>query len=167
MPKAGSNLNISFSGFVIGGFSIAEPIKPPNKLDFDISKSVGFPKENMLAVRVLVNIHDQSNKENPICTASTISYFTLSESLFSLKNKKGNIQIPWQVLRTITSVSISTTRGVIIAKGSGTLLGGIIIPLFDSGNLVPSKDVIIPIKEFEGNLKMTSEPNIGNSPENH
>jgi len=142
--KQKNNIKIRFESFKILDFSHNEPaIENLNlaKTDFQMNFRTGFKadkKESTVSVRLKVEIQLKHTELIPVGNAD-VEFTFKAIGLDKLFIDEQEISIPAEFLTTLISLSYSTTRGIILAKGAGTILEKAIIPIIDPHKLLPKE----------------------------
>ena len=112
--------------FLSFAFNQQENIDPKESFNFEIGTTIEI-NQSLLNVRVMVRVIRVSiNKE--VAQAETATLFSVDgfEHFLSID---GNVKYPDGFLVTPVSLAISTTRGAILAKGAGSFLENIPLPI--------------------------------------
>ncbi len=121
--------------------SVLNPLPKPELKEenffFNIQVEQKIDAANKL-IQVIVHIHIQSNEvENELASLSTLCMFYI-ENLDALIEKGGEkMQLPDHFINTLSSIAISTSRGIIFTLFRGTYLHRAILPIIDPTQLKP------------------------------
>ena len=130
-------IGIRYKSFKIQRFAFEEVQDFKDAQDFQFQVSTGINVEvNRIIVAVSVEILRPEEK-GVAASAMTHSIFNIR----GLEETEGDIidQIPEGLLVTAISLSISTTRGAILAKGAGSFLEHVMLPIANPKDFLPEK----------------------------
>ncbi len=123
--------------FLAFAFKQQENIDAKESFNFEIATNIEI-NQSQLNVKVFVRVIRVSvNKE--VAKAETATLFTVDGSEHFLSGD-GNVKYPDGFLVTPVSLAISTTRGAILAKGAGSFLENIPLPIVVPKTFVPASD---------------------------
>jgi len=125
-----AQIGIQYSGFRFKSFSFREPagVGANESFNFETSMAIRTASD-----RIIVGLMIQVNRKSDGVTyakAETESLF-LAKGLEQATDKVGNINVPEDLLFTVISLAISTSRGALMVKGAGTFLEKMPMPLVD------------------------------------
>ncbi|NTV05770.1 MAG: hypothetical protein HGA59_04585 [Chlorobiaceae bacterium] len=123
-------IGIQYSGFRFKSFSFNEPVGIGKNETFNFDTSMAIKTANdriIIGIMILVN---RKSDGVTYAKAETESLF-LVKGLEQAVSKVGNVNIPEDLLFTIISLAISTSRGALMVKGAGTFLEKIPMPIID------------------------------------
>lgn len=134
------NVGLRYEGFRFLRFGFVdqincgdEPLGVQIAVDIDSSTPVQEGKTKIL-VKVTVLLVCESSKE-VVANVETVSFFCL-EGVPDDVDDEGQLRYPETILTTMVSLAISTTRGAILAKGAGSFLEKMPLPIVDPKNFV-------------------------------
>jgi len=139
------NLSLRIVSYKIFKFSYREPeqrkIEPERedfKIDYSVRSQIILDK-NLVSIRIGIII---STKDEPPLEVGELDvvYFYEVKGLEYLPQDENGLFIPDHFLVTLISLSISTTRGLLLGRGAGTLLEKIILPIIDPKLLLQKKN---------------------------
>ncbi|MGB7510200.1 MAG: hypothetical protein WBP54_02800 [Pelodictyon phaeoclathratiforme] len=125
-----SPIGIQYSGFRFNSFSFREPagVGKNESFNFETSMAIRTAKERIVVgLMILVN---RKSDGVTYAKAETESLF-LAKGLDQVIDKSGTINLPEDLLFTVISLAISTSRGALMVKGAGTFLEKIPMPIVD------------------------------------
>lgn len=138
------DLKVRFESYKILNFNYQEPpIVKSNlkrtdfKLDFKTDIKAGL-HENTIGIKLGVNVQLKKEKLLPVAFIE-VEYVYKVLGLNKIPHDEKGISIPGEFLTTLISLSYSTTRGVLLAKGTGTVLEKAILPIIDPHLLLPKQ----------------------------
>lgn len=141
MKKGDSyNIGIRFEGFKFLRFGFTEMGNCDDdslgvELSVDINDAAPVEEGNTkIFVKVTVLFVCNSAKEI-IANIEAVSLFGL-EGVPDNADDEGHVKYPEALLTTLVSLAISTTRGAILAKGSGSFLERMPLPIVDPKGFV-------------------------------
>lgn len=104
-------------------------------------------ENNIIGFEIAVNIFLEKNGRDNICELITRSSFEVSNlKEFVPLEKKDTPDLPMNFMQTLLSISLSTTRGILIAKTEGSILNGICLPILNPTSFKP----VSPYMKVEG-----------------
>jgi len=132
-------IGIKFEGFNFVRFAFEQQhdINESEDFSFEIATNIDFDK-SVLIVRVFVIVSRKSVGKS-VAHAETASFFHL-EGADQIVEKGDFMKYPDGLLVTAISLAISTTRGAILAKGAGSFLEDIPLPIVDPKSFLPKYD---------------------------
>jgi hypothetical protein len=140
--KIAYNIGIRYEGFRFLRFGFVdqincgdEPLGVQIVVDIDRSIPVQEGKTQIL-VKVTVLFVCESNEEI-VANIETVSLFGL-EGIQENIDDEGQVRYPKTLLTTLVSLAISTSRGAILAKGAGSFLEKMPLPIVDPKKFVAS-----------------------------
>ncbi|MCF8381846.1 MAG: hypothetical protein K9H49_19915 [Bacteroidales bacterium] len=113
-----------------------EALKPQTVFHYNISLEHKINKENKLAfvmVRVFIMLEDKKTILGKTGVRCIYSVANFDEIIIEEVNNK--IIFPNEIIEILNNISISTTRGVMVANFKGTFLHNAILPVVDSKSL--------------------------------
>ena len=117
------------------GFKLREDIK----IDYDVKAEGGIIlEENIFQMRVIVKMTTPINNLNINVSEITTSFDFFVKDLKSYINENQSMNIPANIMAMFNSVSLSTTRGLLYSKLSGTFISGAILPLLFPKDIRPT-----------------------------
>jgi hypothetical protein len=125
-----TQIGIQYSGFRFKSFSFSEPVGVGANESFNFETSMAI---RTASDRIIVGLMIQVNRKSDGVTyakAETESLF-LAKGLEQAADKVGNINVPEDLLFTVISLAISTSRGALMVKGAGTFLEKMPMPIVD------------------------------------
>ncbi|NTU74023.1 hypothetical protein HGB07_07760 [Candidatus Roizmanbacteria bacterium] len=120
-------------GFVEQNICIDEPLGVQFSVDIDGSSQLQEGKTQIF-VKVTVLFICETAKE-VVANIETVSSFGL-EGVPDNFDDEGQVRYPETLLTTLVSLAISTTRGAILAKGAGSFLEKMPLPIVDPKGFV-------------------------------
>jgi hypothetical protein len=133
-----AQIGIQYSGFRFKSFSFREPVGIGENESFNFETSMAMKTAND---RIIIGIMIQVNRKSDGVTyakAETESLF-LAKGLEQAGDKAGRISVPEDLLFTVISLAISTSRGALMVKGAGTFLEKIPMPIVDPKSFFQQK----------------------------
>lgn len=139
-------LKVRFESYKILNFIFREPIDIKSdfkrndfKLDFKADFKADL-KNNTIGIKLGVNIQLKSKPPVPIAFIEVEYIYKISglNKIQEDESERG-MAIPSEFLATLISLSYSTTRGVLLAKGMGTIIEKVILPIIDPHKLLPKQ----------------------------
>ncbi|NUN08046.1 MAG: hypothetical protein HUU54_02610 [Ignavibacteriaceae bacterium] len=107
------------------------------KFPFKIEAGFFFEVENkIVGIDIIVDISADSAPNPIVCHMITRFKFLINNFNEAFTIKEGNITYPSQFLITLISISLSTTRGILLSKTESTNLRGIFMPIIDPSKLI-------------------------------
>ena len=97
--------------------------------DINIVQKLNLDKNLLIVVSSITILDKNTEKKLGHFKASCIYFIESLESFFDTLNKKLNL--PSQLIITLNSISISTTRGLMFSFFRGTLLHDAVLPIID------------------------------------
>lgn len=140
MTEQDKKIAFSFDRFLTKRFWINAPLlgsEHSGKLSFYIESEFSVdPAHKNIVVNLVLGVNDatESDTVSPIGEIDVMAVFKFQQEL--PLTPEGIVDIPQQLLATLFSLSISTARGVLIAKGAGTILERIILPVVNPMDFV-------------------------------
>lgn len=113
-------------------FSIDNTVNLNNNTDFNfnINSMLIVDKENKLVgFDIHITITPKINENDIFAEIKTRNLFEVLNFDEIIKEKNDGLEIPDQIIETLNSISISTTRGILTAKTEGTILQNVFLPL--------------------------------------
>ena len=106
--------------------------------NFNISFASSIePSKKIIAVDILGDIYTEKELLNKVSElASRIEYRIMNFDDL-IKNINNQLVIPDQLMIMLTSISLSTTRGILAAKLEGSALEGVHLPVIDPKSFKP------------------------------
>ncbi len=130
---------VQYKGIELLSSSIAVPLGTENGIyafTFDITTEIKLNPENKLII-VIIKVNIFTEDKSIILGEMSISNIFMVENYEDviLQDKKGIVNLPENLLITLSSVSLSTTRGVMWSTHKGTILHNAILPIIDTTSL--------------------------------
>lgn len=115
---------------------------------FEVSVSSRINLEmSLIDIIVTVKIFIDKEKKNPIASIDTSSIFEVINLNEVMIKENQVIKIPEILVLTLIGISISTTRGMLIAKTSGSILQNAFIPVLNPSDFLHSNSsFVVPEK---------------------
>ena len=145
MEKADTvTVGIRYEGFKFLRFSFVETDDIGKdalsvQLTVDINDS-GPVREGQSNIVVKVNVVITTSTEEIVANVETASVFGLDGIPADKVHDNGGVKYPESLLTTLVSLAISTTRGAILAKGAGSFLEKMPLPIVNPKGFVPAND---------------------------
>lgn len=140
-------LKVRFDSYRIINFEYHDPQIPITakkadlKFDFNFKATFKYNLDaSTIEVKLAVNILYHGKELLPVGSIE-VDYVYKVLGLNELESDGNGIIIPDTFLTTLVSLAYSTTRGIILVKGAGTILGGIILPIIDPRKLLPKQQI--------------------------
>jgi hypothetical protein len=133
-----AQIGIQYSGFRFKSFSFREPDGIGENESFNFETSMAMKTANdriIIGIMILVN---RKSDGVTYAKAETESLF-LAKGLVQAGDKAGSISVPEDLLFTVISLAISTSRGALLVKGAGTFLERIPMPIVDPKSFFHNK----------------------------
>jgi hypothetical protein len=116
--------------------------------DFNIENSLEFrlnSEKKLFRTDFTIEITTHITDANPIPAIGKFQFayvfdYVDYDSIFD-KSNPDQAQIEEALLSSISAVSYSTSRGVLLTRIQGTALQGFILPIIDAAKLLPKKEV--------------------------
>jgi len=117
-----------------------------NNFTFEVSVSSRINLElSLIEINVKVGVYVDKEKSHSIAVIDTISIFEVINLNEIIKNENQLLKIPEILILSLIGISISTTRGMLIAKTSGSLLQNAFIPVINPSDfLKENSSFVIP-----------------------
>lgn len=132
-------IGFRFKSFKILKLEYYEPrnIREDVQIDFNLNARLNIDLDHDL-ILVTLGVNTVTKADNPekIGFIEVVYLFEVLE-LKKLQRDDKKLWLPDQFTATLIGLSISTTRGIILTKFSGTILEKIIMPVIDPRKLVP------------------------------
>jgi hypothetical protein len=141
-----AQIGIQYSGFRFNSFSFREPAGIGENESFNFETSIAIRTANdriIIGIMILVN---RKSDGVTYAKAETESLF-LAQGLEQATDRLGNINVPEDLLFTVISLAISTSRGALMVKGAGTFLEKIPMPIVDPKSFFQNNKVVNQQKE--------------------
>ncbi|HEY6082285.1 MAG TPA: hypothetical protein VIU45_02435 [Chitinophagaceae bacterium] len=121
--------------------SVLNPLPKPGLNEegfiFNIQVEQKIDAANKL-IHAIVHIHVLSNEvESELASLSTLCVFHVENLDEVLKKENEKMQLPDHFINTLSSIAISTSRGIIFTLFRGTYLHRAILPIIDPAQLKP------------------------------
>ncbi len=125
-----AHIGIQYSGFRFKSFSFREPVGVGGNESFNFETSMAIRTANDRIIVGLMILVNRKSDGVTYARAETESLF-LAKGLEQAEGKTGSINVPEDLLFTVISLAISTSRGALMVKGAGTFLEKMPMPLVD------------------------------------
>jgi hypothetical protein len=136
-------IGIQYSGFRFKSFSFSEPAGVGKNESFNFETSIATRTANERIVVGLMILVNRKSDGVTYAKAETESLF-LAKGLDQAADKSGSINLPENLLFTVISLAISTSRGALMVKGAGTFLEKIPMPIIDPQSFFQQKKPVNP-----------------------
>lgn len=144
--KTNKPLPISFrlTNISILSFSVKNAVKVNeinnSVFEIGVTNNTNLSK-NKIDVIILVKIFLDKTKKIELGEVKTSNMFEIKDlkKHILVENKKS--KLPEVLLATIVGISVSNTRGILIAKAAGTILSNAIIPVINPTELIRGQQV--------------------------
>jgi hypothetical protein len=136
-----TQIGIQYSGFRFKSFSFREPAGVGENESFNFETSMAIRTAND---RIIIGLMIMVNRKSDGITyakAETESLF-LAKGLEQAADKFGKINVPEDLLVTVISLAISTSRGALMVKGAGTFLEKTPMPIVDPKSFFQNKKMV-------------------------
>lgn len=139
MPKANKiDINFVFSDIEIIRFRLQPPARPGIKTEdfiFNVQINQKIDATNKL-IQVFVEIDTLLNGEkNELANLSTLCVFSIADFDDVFKKPGKKMEMPDLFINTLSTIAISTTRGIMFSLFRGTYLHRAILPIVDPAQL--------------------------------
>ncbi len=109
-----------------------------SKLQFGIGVGVRFdPPRREVIVDTAVDIFCDEQRTRKISESITRVTFAIENFDEVFKVKENQISAPDAVMKTLVSMAVSSTRGILAAKTEGSILNGVYLPPVDPSSFRP------------------------------
>ncbi len=103
-----------------------------SRIDIDIDKDI-------ISVTIGVDAFTNTEKSSKRVGFIEVQYVFQVLNLKDFQKNNDGFSLPTPFLTTLIGLSLSTTRGIILIKFSGTILEKIIMPVIDPNKLIPEE----------------------------
>lgn len=100
------------------------------------SKFMIRPESDEIIIRLKIKAVEQDDN---ILGSIEVEFIYQVKNLKQFETKENEIEIPDNLLRTLIFLTVSTTRGILFEKGTGTVLEKFIFPPIEIKPLIPTK----------------------------
>jgi hypothetical protein len=115
--------------------NLAQPVDM-NIIEYNISPELDFRKDSdEIAIRFHVGVFENSQEKVQVGRIITNIVFHVMD-LSSFATENGTFALPEQFMNAIAGIAFSTTRGLMIAKGAGTFIENLILPIYRPADLL-------------------------------
>ncbi len=128
--ETSAQIGIQYSGFRFKSFSFREPSGVGENESFNFETSMAIRTANDRIIIGLMILVNRKSDGATYAKAETESLF-LAKGLEQAVDRVGNINVPENLLFTVISLAISTSRGALMVKGAGTFLEKMPMPIVD------------------------------------
>lgn len=137
-----------------------EEIRTMDRLGFNFNISFASsiePSKKIIAFDILVDIYTEKELLNKVSElASRIEYMIMNFDDL-IKNINNQLVIPDQLMIMLTSISLSTTRGILAAKLEGSALEGVHLPVIDPKSFKPLNFHPINKQGIQNNIETSTK----------
>jgi hypothetical protein len=111
----------------------ATPVKPDNEFYFEIFMNQRIsPNKSILVNNCVILIFDNKEKSELVCRLSTDFFFHVQNlENYAIVDEHKRLSISSTLLLNVNSVTMSTSRGILFGRNSGTYLKNFNLPLMD------------------------------------
>ncbi|MBI5403446.1 MAG: hypothetical protein HY959_08590 [Ignavibacteriae bacterium] len=109
--------------------------KPDFVFDISITNNIKFDLKTTEII-ASVKVYTDSDKSELAGEIKTLNEFEVINFDEVIKKEENKINIPTNFLATIIGLSISNTRGMMIAKSTGTILENAILPILNPFDII-------------------------------
>jgi len=138
-------INFKFEGFKFLKFSFEQTDSIFDGEDFEFQLATNIEgsgpvkaETSHIIVKVIVLVRRKSLNKI-VSNIETASLFRV-EGIGKFVDKEGKVKYPETILSHLVSLAISTTRGAILAKGAGSFLENMPLPIVDPKNFFPVRN---------------------------
>lgn len=122
--------HISTLEFSIKNISNDETFLNDN-FSFDIAPQLFIGSDKTIGFNTIINVFSKGNPDL-VCTLHTqIIFEIINFEDFIDPNNSNSLSIPDQLIQTLLSITISTSRGILSAKTEGTILKNAYLPVLN------------------------------------
>lgn len=140
-PKVNKEISISFKLETVSvlSFSVRNEVQIKNEKNIVFEIGVANKTntlKSIVEIIILVKVYSDNSKKNEIGELRTLNTYKVKDLKKLIKSENNKIELPKVLLASIIGISVSTARGILIAKSAGTILSKAVIPVINPTELI-------------------------------
>ena len=139
--KIQRQIQFKFQSYRLVNFYYQEPPegsinKRQPDLNFNLQSAFQFNKEKK-TISTIFRINIKTKKDKPTLVSTMEVHFDFKIRNFESFLIEDSVKVPKDFIAILMNLSVSTARGILLARGAGTILERAILPIIDPRKLIP------------------------------